>query len=129
MLFEAKIYAFNSSIIADNRLFDNANALRVENLQLSIQNEKFRLSATNVDVPSSPGISGESRVQEQKLQVLEQKLLAQQEELTELHRRKGENSQLIIDLNKKLLEKEKQLAALDVRYIYFLLQFIIHIFI
>jgi autophagy-related protein 16 len=42
-------------------------------------------------------------------------LLHQQEELTELHRRKGENAQQLIDLNHKLQEKEKQLWAHEVR--------------
>lgn len=41
------------------------------------------------------------------MQTLEKKLLAQQEELTELHKRKGENAQKIVDLNAKLLEREQ----------------------
>jgi autophagy-related protein 16-1 len=40
---------------------------------------------------------------------LEKKLLAQQEELTDLHKRKGENSQNIIDLNQKLTDQQKVL--------------------
>lgn len=83
---------------------------------MSIQNEKLRISGLgNNEGNAGNNSSGDSKVQDQRLQVLEQKLLAQQEELTELHRRKGENAQQIIDLNKKLQEKEKQLAALDVR--------------
>lgn len=101
----------NKFLFSDNRLFDNANALRCENLQLTIQNEK--LQAMGV---SSKGSSSDCKIHDQRLQTLEQKLLTQQEELTELHRRKGENAQQIIDLTKKLQEKEKQLAALDTRY-------------
>lgn len=74
-------------------------------MQLSIQNEKLRLEGDG---------GGDSRLQE-KIQILEQKLLSQQEELTELHRRKGENSQQIIDLNAKLQEKEKVLVTKDIR--------------
>lgn len=92
-------------------MFDNANALRTENLQLTIQNEKLQAVAS-----SSSGSSGDCKIHEQRLQTLEQKLLAQQEELTELHRRKGENAQQIIDLNKSLQEKAKQIIALETRY-------------
>lgn len=98
--------------LVDNRLFDNANALRCENLQLTIQNEKLQASGA-----ASSGSSGDCKVHEQRLQTLEQKLLAQQEELTELHRRKGENAQQIIDLNKKLQEKEKELSGLETKYV------------
>jgi autophagy-related protein 16-1 len=45
------------------------------------------------------------------VQQLEKKLLTQQEELTELHKRKGENSQNIIDLNEQLKVQQKTLAA------------------
>lgn len=100
-------------LLADNKLFDAANALRSENLQLSVQIEKLRLENGH-----SGGVvsSAEAKLQE-KIQHLEQKLLVQQEELTELHRRKGENAQQIIDLNTKLHEKEKQLALKEVRLV------------
>ncbi|XP_044261809.1 autophagy-related protein 16-1 isoform X3 [Tribolium madens] len=100
-------HCFQDLIAQHNKIFDNVNALKHENLQLSIQNEKLR-----VDGDRSGG-GGDSRLQE-KIQILEQKLLSQQEELTELHRRKGENSQQIIDLNAKLQEKEKSLVARDI---------------
>lgn len=101
---------FRTLHISDNRLFDNANALRCENLQLTIQNEKLQVLGS-----SSAGSSGDCKVHEQRLQTLEQKVLAQQEELTELHRRKGQNAQQIIDLTSKLQDKEKELSSLDTR--------------
>jgi hypothetical protein len=52
---------------------------------------------------------------------LEQKLFNLQEELTDLHRRKGENAQQIIDLNNALQEKEKILQDKGSRYILFVL--------
>lgn len=85
------------------------NILKHENLQLSIQNEKLRLD----DDKGCVG-GGDGRLAE-KIQILEQKLLVQQEELTDLHRRKGENSQQIIDLNLKLQEKEKLIVTKDVK--------------
>jgi len=54
----------------------------------------------------------ESRLQED-LQNLKQKLLVQAEELTELHRRKGENAQQIIELTSKLQERDKLIATKD----------------
>ncbi|XP_064214098.1 autophagy-related protein 16-1 isoform X4 [Tribolium castaneum] len=101
-------HCFQDLIAQHNKIFDNVNALKHENLQLSIQNEKLRVDG---DRPAGGG--GDSRLHE-KIQILEQKLLSQQEELTELHRRKGENSQQIIDLNAKLQEKEKFLMARDI---------------
>lgn len=75
-------------------------------MQLSVQNEKLRLEGGGSG-SSSSGVS------EAKIAALEQKLLSQQEELTELHKRRGENAQLLIDLNNTLKEKENQIAALE----------------
>lgn len=47
----------------------------------------------------------------EKISTLEQKLLVQQEELTELHRRRGENAQMIIDLNSKLQLTEQGITS------------------
>lgn len=101
-------------MISDNKLFDSAHVLRSENLQLSVQIEKLKLDSGGAHIgngTSSAG-SGDAKLHE-RMQHLEQKLLSQQEELTELHRRKGQNAQHIIDLNAKLQEKEKELAAKD----------------
>ncbi|CAH0559296.1 unnamed protein product [Brassicogethes aeneus] len=96
-------YCFQDLISQHIRVFENANVLRTENLQLSIQNEKLSCGV---------GTSGDSGQQE-RIQQLEKKLLNQADELAELHRRKGENAQQIIDLNVKVLEKDKLLAAKD----------------
>ncbi|GFG31996.1 hypothetical protein Cfor_08518 [Coptotermes formosanus] len=101
---------FQDLISFHNRLFDNSNALRGENLHLTVQNEKLRQE--NFELQNRRGsVDGKPN---EKIQALEQKLLHQQEELTELHRRKGENAQQLIDLNHKLQEKEKQLHAHEV---------------
>lgn len=52
----------------------------------------------------------------ERIQQLEQRLLTQQEELTSLHRRRGENAQQIINLNTKLQEAEKAIQFKDERY-------------
>lgn len=99
----------------DNKVFDNANTLRNEILHLTIQNEKLRLEGIGSGASSGTG-AGDSRQQE-RIQQLEQKLLAQAEELTELHRRKGENSQQIIDLNATVVEKSKMIACREAAYV------------
>ncbi|XP_071055414.1 autophagy-related protein 16-1 isoform X3 [Onthophagus taurus] len=90
---------FQELILQNNKLFENANVLRSENL-------KLRIGALSAGSNSS--IASDGKLSE-KIQHLEQKLLMQQEELTELHRRKGENSQQIIDLNVLVQEKDKAL--------------------
>lgn len=102
-------------MISDNKLFDCANSLRSENLHLSVQIEKLKFESGGLQAGNGSTVGSSDAKLHERIQHLEQKLLTQQEELTELHRRKGENSQQIIDLNVKLQEKEKQLAAKEVR--------------
>lgn len=99
---------FQDLISQHNKIFENFNTLHTENLQLTIQNEKLRGG-----LGSNSSSLGDIRFQE-RIQQLEQKLLSQAEELTELHRRKGENAQQIIDLNAAVLEKDRIIATKDV---------------
>jgi autophagy-related protein 16-1 len=69
-------------------------------LTLSIENEKLR---------NGLGV-GDSAAQA-RIQVLEKKLLDKQEELTEMHKRKSDNQQMIIDLNVKVTDLQKQLET------------------
>lgn len=50
-------------------------------------------------------------------QILEQKIYSLQEELTNLHRRKGEHAQQIVDLTSKLQETEKNLSTKESMYV------------
>lgn len=103
---------FQDIISQHNKIFENFNTLHTENLQLSIQNEKLRTEGRG-GLGSNSSSLGDIRFQE-RIQQLEQKLLSQAEELTELHRRKGENAQQIIDLNAAVLEKDRIIANKDV---------------
>lgn len=82
-----------------NRLFENANTLRNANMQLTIANETLRREAANGGI----GMGGNPD--------LEGRLLKQAEELAMLHKRKGEHTQQIVDLNNKLQEMTKELQA------------------
>lgn len=46
-----------------------------------------------------------------RVQALEKRLLEKQEELTEMHKRKGDNQQIIIDLNVVVTNLQKLLEA------------------
>ncbi|KAI8514282.1 hypothetical protein Bbelb_086060 [Branchiostoma belcheri] len=102
---------FADVIHAHNKLFESADTLKSQNVQLQLQTERLKQDKLDLEVKvldasanAGTGSKGE------KTQALEQKLFKLQEELTELHRRKGENAQQIIDLNSALQEKEKVLA-------------------
>lgn len=103
---------FQDLIIQHNKIFENFNTLYTENLQLTIQNEKLKSEGRSGLGSNSSSLS-DIRFQD-RIQQLEQKLLSQAEELTELHRRKGENAQQIIDLNAASIEKDKIIATKDV---------------
>jgi len=92
-----------SLFFADNRLFENTNTLRNTNMQLTIANETLRREAAN----GSIGMGGNPD--------LEARLLKQAEELAMLHKRKGEHTQQIVDLNNKLQEMTKELQAKEAR--------------
>ncbi|KAM3966992.1 autophagy-related 16 [Aphomia sociella] len=100
--------AFQDIISFQSRLFDNVNTLKNENLQLTLINERIKYS--NTDSVVSTGASAAT----EKIQSLEQKILTQQEELTSLHRRRGESAQQIINLNARVHDIEKQLQNKDV---------------
>ncbi|XP_034116112.1 autophagy-related protein 16 isoform X2 [Drosophila nasuta] len=90
---------FKEIIVQNNRLIDHVAQLKSDNLKLSVENEQLRNAVSTGGSGSNVAIA-----------TLEKKLLAQQEELTDLHKRKGENSQMIVDLNVKVEQQKKLLA-------------------
>ncbi|EDW53416.1 GM12216 [Drosophila sechellia] len=82
---------FKEIIEQNNRLIDHVAQLKADNLKISVENEQLRSAVSTGGTGSNVAIA-----------TLEKKLLSQQEELTELHKRKGENSQMIVDLNQKV---------------------------
>lgn len=99
-------------------VFDSIDTLRNENLVLTIQREKLTTqlnlltngTATgNLDSLGAqlPSIQGPSiSLEDQK------RILQLQEQLTELHKQKGEKAQMIVDLRDSLEEKEKEIRSL-----------------
>ncbi|KAF6213150.1 hypothetical protein GE061_010865 [Apolygus lucorum] len=92
---------FEDLITSHNRLFDTHAALRLENEKL--RSERLSLPRGSIESQGVP----------ERISILESKLLAQQEELTELHRKRGENAQMVVDLNRKLQEKADQLKVAE----------------
>ncbi|KAL2747935.1 autophagy-related protein 16-1 isoform X1 [Vespula maculifrons] len=91
------------SLYRYNRLFENVNTLRGQNMQLTISNENLRRESGNRSPGIGPSISSAH----------EARLLKQTEELTALHRKNGEHMQQIVDLNKKMQEMIEELHAKD----------------
>lgn len=81
-------------------MYERCHQLKSENLTLSVDNEKLRNGLGYGDSASIVRIQG-----------LEKRLLDKQEELTEMHKRKSDNQQMIIDLNVKVSELQKQLES------------------
>ncbi|XP_075147751.1 autophagy-related 16 isoform X3 [Haematobia irritans] len=100
------VLPFKEIILQNNRLMDNVAQLKADNLKISVENEQLRTA-----ISTGGGLGGkDSTAAQLAIAALEKKLLAQQEELTGLHKRKGENSQMIVDLNLKM-EKQQQIIA------------------
>lgn len=94
------------------KLFEGIDSLRSENVQLNVQREKLQQENTRFALapsgqPSTPGAAGDDRNA-----MLEKKLFQLQEELTEMHRRKGENVQQVIEFKNALEAKELELQRL-----------------
>lgn len=82
----------------NNRFYDTVVQLEAENLRINVENEKLRTAVATGGKDSGGSFA-----------VLE-RLLAEQKHLTELHKRKGDNSQMIVDLSMKVEEQRKLLA-------------------
>ncbi|CAG5075795.1 Similar to Atg16l1: Autophagy-related protein 16-1 (Mus musculus) [Cotesia congregata] len=85
--------------MANNRLFESTNTLRGENLQLTVAIEKLKCEVVGTGTGTGANAA------------LEARLLAQAEELTMLHRRRGEHTQQIVDLNNKMQDMMKDLQS------------------
>ncbi|XP_022107051.1 autophagy-related protein 16-1-like [Acanthaster planci] len=110
---ELETRSFKAVLESHNKLFINLDSLRAQNLQLQIQVEKLRLENGELQIKVQAGGTGGSKGE--KTQALEQKLFKLQEELTDMHRKKGENAQQLIDLSAQLQEKDKELQLKESR--------------
>lgn len=100
--------SFYFSFHLDNRLLDTTFEVKALNLKLSVENEQLRSgSSAPANITNAAAAA--------KISQLESKCLAQQEQLTECHKRKGENAQMIVDLSLKLEKQNKLLGERESR--------------
>lgn len=94
------------------KLFEGLDTLRNENVQLNIQKDKLQHENLRLSLNSSVGNGGPINqgqvLSEERYASLEKKLFQLQEELTEMHRRKGENVQKVIELKNALEERDRE---------------------
>ncbi|KAK7484249.1 hypothetical protein BaRGS_00024498 [Batillaria attramentaria] len=103
--------AFASLISANAKLVELSAALKNRNAQLQADFERLKAENFQLQVrPDTGGGGGGERTH-----ALEQKLFRLQEELTELHKKRGENAQQIIDLKNTLQEREKELSVKEAK--------------
>lgn len=82
--------------------------MKSDNLKLTVENEQLRAGgAMAVNAANATAAS--------KISQLENKLLAKQEELTELHKHKAENSQMIIDLGANVEKLRRTIEEKDAK--------------
>ncbi|KAK0054540.1 autophagy-related protein 16-1 [Biomphalaria pfeifferi] len=100
-------YPFIHLIQTNNKLQEIASSLHLKNVQLQVEIERLKEESIGSHVRGDGVVSIATTHQ------LEQKLFKLQEELTEMHKKRGENAQQIIDLNALLQEKEKEIQHKD----------------
>ena len=102
---QREITPFQDLIHVHNRIVERISSLQMENTQLSFINEKLKEEIRNLRISPTAGTatskddiganvstsSAEAIAAQSTITMLEKKLFAIQEELTEMHRRKGKN--------------------------------------
>jgi len=95
---KAEVAPFQDLISDHQKILERAASLTSENLQLKYVTERLR-----EQVQQGGGGGGVTNAEAQAaISALEKKLLARQEELTEIHKKKGENAQQIIEQTNQL---------------------------
>ncbi|KAH9514693.1 hypothetical protein Btru_023319 [Bulinus truncatus] len=100
-------FPFSSLIQTNNKLQEIATSLHTKNVQLQVEIERLKEESL------SSLVRGDGILSNANTHQLEQKLYKLQEELTELHKKRGENAQQIIDLTALLQEKDKEIQHKD----------------
>ena len=103
------------------RLSEQNLQLRSENSSLNFVNEKLKEENQSLKSKSTPQDPSSSSIQSNENYLeLQRKLFSLQEEVTELHRKKGDNAQQVIDLSATvkgnevvIAEKQTMIEALE----------------
>ncbi|XP_052782813.1 autophagy-related protein 16-1-like [Mya arenaria] len=108
-------HEFADLIESQNKLFEQVASLKTRNMQLTIETERLKSDNLSLQIRADSGGGGGGPGGSEKVALLEQRLWKLSEELTEMHRRRGENAQQIIDLTAAMKEKEKELQTKDAK--------------
>jgi len=84
--------------------------LKQQNQSLQCSNNTLTQEKQQLEISLQARAAGFNPVDSLTVQELQQKLLSLQEELTEMHKRKGENAQQVIDLTAAVTNMQKQLT-------------------
>ncbi|XP_065177508.1 autophagy-related protein 16-1-like [Sycon ciliatum] len=106
-----QFHSFDELIKSNQKNFDALTGLKVHNEELQVEN--IRLRAENLDLKASGPVGAGDSGSSEKVAALEKKLFNLQEELTELHRRKGDNAQKVVELSQSMQTKDLDLAKKD----------------
>ncbi|KAM9126995.1 autophagy-related protein 16-1 isoform 1-T1 [Pangshura tecta] len=94
--------AFEEIILQYNKLLEKTDLHAV--LADKLQAEKYDLQSRHEISPGHDGIRNEAQLQE-----MAQLRIKHQEELTELHKKRGELAQSVIDLNNQMQQKDREM--------------------
>ncbi|XP_068136798.1 autophagy-related protein 16-1 isoform X3 [Hyperolius riggenbachi] len=96
--------AFEELILQYNRLLEKSDLQSV--LAEKLQAEKYDLQSRHDTSPGPDGIRHETILHD-----MAQMRIKHQEELTELHKKRGELAQTVIELNSQMQQKDKEIQA------------------
>jgi len=96
---------FSDIILRHNRMLDKVGGLALENNSLTFVNQRLEDENRRLKEAGGGGADHSENIHE-----LQKKMFSVQEELTELHRRKGENAQQVIDLTSTVKQNERELT-------------------
>ena len=125
---ERESHGYAHLIASHSRLLSSTDALRSQNVTLTLEVERLRQLTVDLRTKGGGGgIAGGAAggggsdagdtVASTTVTALEHKIYKLQEDLTDSLRRKGENAQKIIDLNGKLQEKEQEISRLTLKLV------------
>ena len=96
-------------------LVDLSSRLLLTNATLAVDREQFEYLNGKLKEENQRLLHRAAEPDHEKVSILEKKLFGVQEELTELHRRKGQNAQQIIDQTAQIKELESKIDALQLK--------------
>ncbi|KAJ8031113.1 Autophagy-related protein 16-1 [Holothuria leucospilota] len=101
-----------SSIIdSHRRISQQLEQQRATNLELQGSVQALKKENLEMQIKADSGIDSSNQKPGDKVSALEKKVVKLLEELTDLHRSRGENAQTIINLNQRVKELEKEVQA------------------